>query len=377
MAAVQILTTVVGSMPKPSYLQVPGWYVNGKYDDDYIEKHNIAAKKFSENDVQDEIFRATREVLELQQQAGIDVVTDGELRRDSYVHAFCRHLNGIDFENLKSVLCRNGAAETKVPQIVSHVSPKDQPGWLAADWKLSQSMTKNQVKVTVPGPMTIIDTTCNSFYKDELDLYKALVECINNELKYLAAAGCRQIQVLQWPAAVRGPSGTRDFANQEIKIDEPVLMRYPDKALEYGIDFVSQCFHGIPDDVFKTVHACCGYPQYLDQTDYEKADKDAYLKVATAIDNSNIDAFSLEDTHRRNDPKLFSMFKKIKVILGVIDVVKSRLETVEEVRAHIQDVLKYIPAERLMVAPDCGLIFLPMELAEKKLKNMVEAAKSI
>ncbi|XP_022784716.1 uncharacterized protein LOC111325214 isoform X3 [Stylophora pistillata] len=161
------------------------------------------------------------------------------------------------------------------------------------------------------------------------------------------------------------------------EVDEPVLMRFPDEALEYGIDQLSTCFDGVTSDVVKAVHLCCGYPSYLDQDDYKKADKDGYLRLADRLDAAGFDEISIEDAHRHNDLSLFEHFKKSKVVLGVVKIASSKVESVEEIRSRLKQVLTVLPAERLVVAPDCGLGFLPTDLAKQKLFNMVQAAKSL
>jgi len=346
-------TTVIGSMPKPANFHIPCWVRDGVLVGNFVAEYNKILSVQDSEDFENQLTRVTQDIIYLQEKVGLSVITDGELRREQYIYGFCRNLGGFDFVNTKKKLCRNGAWECLLPRIVSKICHKGEAGFMAKEWKWSQKMSNLPVKVTIPGPMTITDTFCNDFYEDERTLFQDLVNCINIELKLLAKAGCKQVQV-----------------------DEPLLMRNPDKASEYGISYLSKCFSGLPDDVFKAVHACCGYPNYLDQTDYIKADKDAYLQLSKELDNANFDAISIEDAHRRNDPRLFQAFQKKKVILGVIDVAKSRVETVEEIQEHIRDVLKYIPKDRLIIAPDCGLVFLSLDLAEKKLTNMVEAAKS-
>eukprot|EP00795_Rhopilema_esculentum_P013414 gene13414-4280_t len=336
-----IKTTVIGSMTKPAYLKVPCWVMDGKFNPDYFEVYRSAFTEEYSSDVEDQLKRATKEIVDLQQRCGLDVITDGELRRVQYVYNFCRRFEGFDFHNTKEKVCRNGSWKGHLPVIVSKILHKDGRGFLAGEWKWAQEMSEKPIKVTVPGPMTIIDTFYDDFYNDDESLMKDLADCINIELKLLAEAGCREIQV-----------------------DEPVLTRYPDRAIKYGVKHLSSCFDGLPRDVFKT-----------DQTDYEKSDQGAYMKLASVLDEANIDAIAIEDKHRRNSPEMFKAFKKIKIVLGVIDVVKSRVETVDEICDHISDVLKYIPKERLIVAPDCGMIFLPLNLAEQKLTNMVKAAE--
>lgn len=156
------------------------------------------------------------------------------------------------------------------------------------------------------------------------------------------------------------------------------MMRFPDQALDYGIEQLSSCFHGVSAaDVIKTVHLCCGYPDYLDQEGYKKADKDVYLRLADQLDAAGFDEISIEDAHRHNDLSLFEHFKKSKIVLGSVKIASSRVESVDEIRSRLQEVLTVLPADRLVVAPDCGLGFLPTELAKQKLRNMVQAAKSL
>ncbi len=208
--------------------------------------------------------------------------------------------------------------------------------------------------MTVPGPMTITDTSTDVYYNDDKRLGAALAAALNEEILALANAGCTWIQV-----------------------DEPVFARNPDKALDYGIENLERCFHGLPDHVVLAVHMCCGYPDYLDQENFQKADKMAYFQLSDAIEDSSIQAISLEDAHRQNDLSLLEHFKTTKVILGVIAIASSRIETVTEITERLQAALEHIDAGRLIAAPDCGLGYLDRKLALAKLANMVSAAKSL
>ena len=160
-------------------------------------------------------------------------------------------------------------------------------------------------------------------------------------------------------------------------MDEPVFARKPAEALEYGFDNLERTFHGVPAEVTRVVHMCCGYPNALDAEDYKKADPDCYLEIADAIDQSTIAEVSLEDAHRHNDLSLLERFTRTKVILGVIAIAKSRIETVDEVRERLTAALDHIDAERLIAAPDCGLGFMTRDMAVAKLRALSEAAKSV
>lgn len=348
-------TTVIGCFPKPSYLNIPDWF-NPTFLKDFSKNHTRFLQNCTSFETEKLITRAMKEIVQLQNEAGIDVVTDGEIRRENYIHYFCRKLKGFDFHNFIPKRIRSDAATILVPQIIGEVLPRENEPWVWKEWKNAQDLlTEVPMKITLPGPMTIIDSVVDQYYNNVKTLGSVLAKILNMEIRALVSAGCKYIQV-----------------------DEPVLMRYPDEALEYGIDQLSSCFNGVSAaDVVKTVHLCCGYPNYLDQEDYKKADKDGYLRLADKLDAAGFDEISIEDAHRHNDLSLFEHFKKSKIVLGSVKIASSRVESVDEIRKRLQQVLTVLPPERLIVAPDCGLGFLPTEIAKQKLCNMVEAAKSL
>ena len=283
-----------------------------------------------------------------QRDVGIDIPTDGEAKRDHYVYYHCRHLGGIDFSKIKTKVFRNGTAVDDVPVITGKITAGR--SFLDKDWR-EASRIERPVKITIPGPMTIVDSLVNEFYEDDAELYRDIIVALNQEIHSLAKAGCRYIQ-----------------------IDEPVFVRYPEMALKFGIHNIENCFHGV--DVTRIVHMCCGYPRKVDQEDYSKADPSAYFTLADALEDSVMDQVSLEDAHRHNELSLLTHFKKTKVILGFVDVARSRVESVDEIKQRIDDVLQYIDSERLIVAPDCGMKLLDKKIAKNKLVNLVKAAKS-
>lgn len=287
----------------------------------------------------------------------MDIPTDGEVRRENYIHYFCRFVNGIDFENKTEIAARNGAFTASVPSINGPVSWRG-PMSCAEEWKKAQALSSAPVKYTLPGPMTIMGSTANVRYKNDKELAQDLAKLVNRHVLELAEAGCKYIQV-----------------------DEPLFARKPDEALSYGIDCLDLCFKDCPAGVEKVSHMCCGYPGYVDQTEYLKAEPSAYFKLAPGLEKSCLDAVSIEDAWRNNDLSLLSLFKTKKVILGTMAVNSSRVETVEEMQARLSAALEYIDPERLMVAPDCGLALLDGEkyrpLLDKKLTNMCKAARCV
>jgi len=347
-----LTTTTIGAYPKPTYVQVPDWF-NIPAGPDMANPTVGWAKAVEAMGAEAEaIFaRGVEEVIDDQVSAGIDIPTDGEVRRENYIHYHCRHLEGIDFEHLTEKSVR-GVYTAKLPTVRGAVSARDH--FLPHDWRVAQSCTDRPVKVTLPGPMTIADTVADAHYGDAAQLGQDLAAALNAEVLALAAAGCRHIQ-----------------------IDEPVFARQPDNALAYGFENLERCFHGAPAGVVRTVHMCCGYPDRLDNLDYPKAPKESYGRIAAAIEDSSIMAVSIEDAHRHNDLALLEAFETTSVILGVVAIAKSRIEPVDEIRDRLRAALDHIDAARLVAAPDCGLGLLGRDLALAKLRSLAEAAHSI
>ena len=140
---------------------------------------------------------------------------------------------------------------------------------------------------------------------------------------------------------------------------------------------IERAFHGCPDSVVRTLHICCGYPDRIDNPDYPKADRDSYMKIAGAVEQSSINAVSIEDAHRHNDLALLECFPSTTVILGAVAIAKSRIESVDEIRERLVAALEHIDSERLIAAPDCGLGLLTREQAVAKLTNLSLAARSV
>ena len=348
-----LLTTCIGAYPKPEFLQLPDWF-NIPAGPDTANPTSSWVKAMEDLGPQSQMIinRGISEVISEQVEAGIDIPTDGEIVRENYIHYHCRHLQGFDFENLTEKELRNGAYTANLPTITGPVSLK-RP-FLAPEWLNAQRFTDKPLKITLPGPMTIGDTNVDAYYQDPKKLGQDLADALNQDILALAEAGCKYIQ-----------------------IDEPLFARKPDDALAYGFENIERAFHGCPSTVVRTVHMCCGYPDRLDSPDYPKADHSAYQQIADAVEQSSIQAISLEDAHRHNDLALLEHFKSTTVILGAVAIAKSRVETVEEIRERLLAALQYIDASRLLAAPDCGLGLLDRAQAVAKLRNLSTAAKSV
>ena len=348
-----MLTTTIGAYPKPDYVPIRDWFQK-EGGTDTAEPTAGYAETVRQYGARLEgiLDRATIEIVREQVDLGIDIPTDGEIRRENYVHYQCRHLAGVDFDTLTERQMR-GHYQALVPTIVGPI--RAGPPFLVRDWEVAQSATRQPVKMTVPGPVTIADSVADDHYREDARARgAALADALNVEIRRLADAGCAVIQ-----------------------LDEPVFARKVEDALAFGAEHLEPCFHRVPPSTERVVHICCGYPDALDAEDYPKAPKEAYLELAGVLDEVAIDAVSIEDAHRPNDLALLERFARKKVLLGVIAIARSRIEEVEEARARLRAAFEHIDAHRLIAAPDCGLGLLGRDLAKAKLKVLAEAAHSL
>ncbi len=352
-----VRTTTIGSYPKPDYVPVADWY-HGKPAADSGRHPADPTRRYSEylkgrTSADEAAFdRGTQEIVREQDELGIDVPTDGEIRREHYVFYHLRHLDGFDFESLSERSMRQASWTAMVPTVRGPIAP-GKP-FLQHDWRVAQQATAKPVKITVPGPLTIAGSTVDAYYGDEAALCAALGEALNCEIRDLALAGCTWIQV-----------------------DEPLFARHPDKALAFGIDALARCFHGVPPAVARVVHICCGYPAELDMEDYPKADPSAYFELASALDDGPVDAISLEDAHRPNELDLLERYSRSTIILGLVKIAQSAVEQPEAIRVRLTEALEHIDRDRLVGAPDCGMTMLSREVARAKLRALVAAARCV
>ena len=347
-----ITTTCIGAYPKPDYVEI-GNFTETEIQDDSITRAFTYTNDQAGEVLEEFLLRATREAIQDQLDCGIDIPTDGEQRRENYIHYHCRNLEGIDFANLTSKVHRNGAAVADLPTISARVVP-DGNHFLDRDFNIAQAFSDRPIKITVPGPLSIIDTTANVYYRTERELAFDLADALNYEIRALADAGCKYIQV-----------------------DEPLFVRKVDEALEYGVECLDRCFDGLPDDVTRVMHMCCGYPGHIDDETYLKADPDCYFQLAQAVDKTSVQQVSIEDAHCLNDLNLLEQFGNTSVILGVVTIASSKVEGSDYIQQRLAQALRHIDADRLLAAPDCGLTMLGRELALAKLKQMCAAARSV
>jgi 5-methyltetrahydropteroyltriglutamate--homocysteine methyltransferase len=347
-----MLTTTIGAYPKPDEVPIRDWFQmeGGPDTPEPTAGYAQTLRHYGER-LQEILDGATIEVVREQVELGIDIPTDGEIRRENFVHYHCRHLPGIDFDKLSERQMR-GRYEALLPTIIGPIQAGSP--FLVRDWEVAQSATRQPVKITVPGPLTIGESVADDFDRDPRLRGAALADALNVEIRRLADAGCPVVQV-----------------------DEPAFARQIDDALAFGAEHLERCFHKVPPSTERVVHVCCGYPDALDAEEYPKTSNEAYLELAGVLEEVAIDAVSIEDAHRHNDLALLERFARKKVILGVIAIGRSRIEEVDEVRDRLRAALDHIDPHRLLAAPDCGLGLLGCDLARAKLKVLAEAAHSL
>lgn len=341
----KVLTAIVGSYPKPKYI----WHKSGRQllDDlgfAFDKKNYRQTKKLS---------KAALLAIKDQNSAGIDLATDGEEKRSHYVFHILKGLEGFDFKNLKSIPYRGGIFFRNVPRVVSKIKYKGPV--IINDFKFTKKYTKNLSKIGLPGPSTIVDCVADEYYKGDIKkLAFDYADAVRNEVKALITAGCQVIQ-----------------------FDDPVLLRFPDRAKEWGLKALERCFKGFENQATFIVHICCGYPNKpLEARGVKyKANKDYYKDVLSWLSNSKIDIVSIEGEQSNLNLSVLPSIGKKTIMLGVLDVGEEQVESVKHITKRVRQALNYLPKQQLILAPDCGMLELSRSSAKNKLKNLVLAAK--
>jgi 5-methyltetrahydropteroyltriglutamate--homocysteine methyltransferase len=331
-------TTVVGSYPQPSWL---------------IDRDRLGARlpprvrarelwRVPELDLEEAQDDATRLAVDDMERAGVDVVTDGEMRRESYSNRFATALEGVDLDNPGVALDRTGH-ENPVPRVVGpirHTRPVE-----ARDVAFLRSLTRRRIKITVPGPFTMTQQAQNDHYPDERSLALAYAEAVNDELRDLKAAGADVVQ-----------------------IDEPYLQARPEPAREYAREAIDRALEGIDGDT--VLHTCFGYAHLVKN----RLSGYPFLRELNECRATHI---SLEAAQPKLDPVVLRDLPDKTIVLGVLDLGSDEVETPQVVAERIRRALGVVPAERVVVAPDCGMKYLPRGLAFGKLRAMVEGARLV
>ena len=327
--------TLAGSLPKPFWLAEtnklwPQWKSQGAELD--------AAKR-----------DATLLWLKAQEDAGLDIVTDGEQSRQHFVHGFLEQIEGIDFEHKVKMGIRDNRYDAMVPVVVGPLRLKGRVH--AAEARLMRAHTKKKIKFTLPGPMTIVDTLADRHYGDKVKLAMAFAGLLNREAKGLERDG---IDIVQF--------------------DEPAFNVYMDDVNRWGIQALERAAKGLKCTT--AVHICYGYGIKAN-TDWKQtlgAQWRQYEKVFPALARSSIDQVSLECIHSKVPPELMALLKGKDVMVGVIDVASDRVETPAEVAATIGRALKYVPRKHLVACTNCGMAPMDREIAAAKLRALAAGA---
>ena len=324
-------TAIAGSLPKPAWLAEteklwPQWKSSGA---------ELAQAKLD----------ATLLWIKTQEDAGLDVIGDGEQSRQHFVHGFLEKVAGIDFEHKVEMGIRNDRYKAMVPQVVAPLALTGRVH--ASEARFLRANTTRRIKFTLPGPMTIVDTVADRFYGDRENLAMAFAELLNIEALALQADG---VDIIQF--------------------DEPAFNVYMDDAATWGVRALERAAQGL--HCTTAVHICYGYGirANLDWKETLGQEWRQYEKVFPALAASSIDQVSLECIHSHVPPELMALLKGKDVMVGVIDVASDAIETAEEVADTIGRALQFVPRERLIACTNCGLAPMRRDVAEAKLRAL-------
>ena len=333
-----LLTTVVGSYPQPE------WLIDRARLGDRLPPRVRALElwRVSEEHLEEAQDDATRLAVRDMELAGVDIVTDGEMRRESYSNRFATALEGVDLENPGVALDRTGHPNP-VPRVMGPIR-RTRPVEVR-DVELLRSLTDRRIKITVPGPFTMTQQAQNDHYENPRDLALAYAEAVNEELHDLKAAGADVVQ-----------------------IDEPYLQARPEPAKEYALEAIERALAGIEGDT--VLHTCFGYAHIV----HQRLPGYPFLRELSECAATHL---SLEAAQPDLDPEVLRDVSDKVIVLGTLDLGSPEAETPEIVAGRIRKALSVLPPERLVVAPDCGMKYLPRDLAFRKLRAMVDGAAMV
>jgi 5-methyltetrahydropteroyltriglutamate--homocysteine methyltransferase len=329
-------TCLVGSYAQPDWL---------------IDRKNLAGR-FPPRARAKELWRIPPEFLDQaqndatliaireQERAGVDIVTDGEMRRESYSNRFATALEGVDIDNPGIALDRSGHPNP-VPRVAGKIRRKHPVE--VEDVKFLRANTARPIKITVPGPFTMSQQAQNDFYKSEEECAMDYAAAVNAEIKDLFAAGADIVQ-----------------------IDEPYMQARPEKARQYGLKAFNAALEGVKGTT--AVHVCFGYAAII----HVRPEGYSFLPEFA---NSPVQQISIETAQSNLDCSVLKALPGKTIVLGVLDLSDMKVETPETVAGRIRRALPYVDPQRLVIAPDCGMKYLPRDVAFAKLKAMVEGTR--
>ena len=328
-------TAIAGSLPKPGWLSEtqklwPQWKLQG-----------------------DELKQAKADAtllwIKAQEDAGLDIVGDGEQSRQHFVHGFLEQVEGIDFEHKVTMGIRNNRYDAQVPQVVSALKLKGRVH--AFEAQLARAHTQRKLKFTLPGPMTIVDTVADRFYGDKVKMAFAFAELLNQEALALQADG---VDIIQF--------------------DEPAFNVYMADAADWGVKALERAAQGLTCTT--AVHICYGYGIKANNDWKEGLGQEwrQYETVFPALAKSSIKQVSLECYHSHVPPHLMKLLEGKDVMVGVIDVASDVIETPEDIADTIGKALQFVPKNRLFPCTNCGLAPMSREVAIRKLEALAQGA---
>jgi 5-methyltetrahydropteroyltriglutamate--homocysteine methyltransferase len=328
-------TTIAGSLPKPPWLAEPNrlwapWQLQG------------AALAAAKDD-------ATLLALKLQEDAGIDIVGDGEQARQHFVHGFLEAVEGIDFERRVEMGIRDNRYKAMCPTVVGPLRLRSRVH--AREARLARAHTKRKLKFTLPGPMTIVDTIADAHYGDRVKMAMAFAALLNEEARGLAADG---VDVIQF--------------------DEPAYNVYMDDAAGWGIEALHRAIDGVT--AVSAVHICYGYgiAANIEWKATLGGEWRQYEKFFPALARSRLDQVSLECIHSRVPMSVLKLLDGKDVLIGVIDVATDKIETAAEVAAVIGEARNYVAKEKIIACTNCGMAPMQRDVAARKLEALAQGA---
>ena len=328
-------TTIAGSLPKPGWL---------------AETNKLWPRWMAEGDaLRQAKADATLLWIKQQEDAGLDIVTDGEQSRQHFVHGFLERVEGIDFAHKVEMGIRADRYKAMVPQVVGPLKLKGRVH--ATEARLARAHTSKKLKFTMPGPMTIVDTVADRYYGDKVKMAFAFAELLNQEALALQADG---VDIIQF--------------------DEPAFNVYFDEVRDWGVAALERARQGVKTTV--AVHICYGYGIEANNQWKKTLGEEwrQYEQVFPALAASSIDQVSLECYHSHVPPDMMALLKGKDVMVGVIDVASDVVETPEEVADTIGRALQFVARDRLFPCTNCGMAPMDREIARKKLEALAKGA---
>jgi 5-methyltetrahydropteroyltriglutamate--homocysteine methyltransferase len=328
-------TSLVGSYPQPEWL-IDRTRLAGRFPPRVRARELWRVDPEYLAQAQDD---ATLLAICAQEEAGLDILTDGEIRRESYSNRFATALDGVDIDNPGTALDRSGHPNP-VPRVVGPIRRRHPVE--TGDLEFLRGHTSRTVKITVPGPFTMAQQAQDDHYGSREALALGYAEAVNEEIRDLFAAGADIVQ-----------------------LDEPYLQARAAEAKQYGVKVINRALDGITGTT--ALHICFGYAAII----HERPEGYSFLRELADCDVNQV---SIETAQSRLDTSVLTALEGKTVILGVIDLSDIGVETAETVARRVRRALPYVPAERIVIAPDCGMKYLPRASANGKMKAMADAA---